>query len=150
MNVKLQGAKAWYPRASRLVHQVTLRNPGLAQLSQLGKDGVVDRPDSVILIQKHPPHHAPSVDNEQGWLGDFPFRIVEVIGVDYFVVDIGEERKREIEFVGQLAILFRTVYADGYDFRPFFLELLVIRGQTGQLLPAVWSPVASVEHEHDL
>ena len=65
------------------------------------------------------------------------------------MIRVEKNRKGEFELVYQLAALILIVDADGYNLCPSSGELFVVCGQTGQLLSAVRSPVASVEYEHD-
>jgi hypothetical protein len=65
------------------------------------------------------------------------------------MVDVRQNRKWELEFVYQLAVLVFSIDADGYDFGASSGELLVVCGQTGQLFSAIRSPIAPVEQQHD-
>ena len=109
---------------------------------------VIDRSDTVVFIKKAPAHDAGSINNEDRRLGNLPIRVVETVSIDNAVTCVGEDWEGEFEVVYKLAALILIVNADGYDLGAGSSELVIVGGQTGQLLSAVWSPVAAIEHEH--
>jgi hypothetical protein len=65
------------------------------------------------------------------------------------VTRIQKNGKWKFEFFDEIAALILGIDADGEDFRSCGFELLVVSGQTGQLLAAVRSPVAAIKNQHD-
>lgn len=144
------------PNATRMQRRSLVRLPcgdcvrcSLFESPQLGEDGIIHRSNSVVFVEKDPADDALLVEDKHCRPGNLPVRIIEVVGVDDLVLDVGEYGKRKLEFIDKFAALVLTVDADRYDFCPLSGEFLVILGQTGQLLAAVRSPVAPIEHKDD-
>src|SRR5262249_16743151 len=113
-------------------------------------NGIIHRSNSVIFVEKDPAHDALLVEEKKRRLRDLPVRIVKVVGVDDPVINVGEYRKRKLEHFDEFTALVLSVDTDRNDLRPCGGEFHVIRGQTGQLLSAVRSPVAPIEDEDEL
>lgn len=118
---------------------------GLFKFFQLGEHRVIHRSDSVVFVEKGPAHDTLLVQYEQSGFGNLSVRVVKVVGVDDLVIDVRKNGKWQLEFIDKFAALVLTVYTDRYNLRPLSNEFLVVLGQTGQLLSAVRSPVASIK-----
>jgi hypothetical protein len=97
-----------------------------------------------------PPDNSLRIDQEDSRLRDLPSGIHYAVCIDHLMIDVGKDRERKLETFGDLAALFRRIYADCEYLSPGKLELIDIRGQTGQLLAAERSPIASVEDKNEL
>jgi hypothetical protein len=66
------------------------------------------------------------------------------------MLGVGQKREGKVELFGHLSALSGLVDADGQYLSAKGFEFVIVTGQTGQLLPAVGSPIASVEDQDQL
>lgn len=64
------------------------------------------------------------------------------------MIGVAKNWKRELQLVRELAALVLIVNADCDNLGARRCELVIVCGQTGQLLSAIRSPVAAIEDEH--
>jgi len=64
------------------------------------------------------------------------------------MIGVGKNWKREFQIGCELPALVLIVNADRNNLGSGSSKFVIIFGQTGQLLSAIRSPVAAIEHEH--
>ena len=118
----------------------------LLDLHEFGQNSVVQSANSIVFIEEAPAHYGALINHEYCWLSNLAVRIIKGISIYDLMIGVGKNRKRELQLVGELATLVQIVDADGYNLGAGSGKLLVVCGQTGQLLSAIRSPVAAIEH----
>ena len=130
--------------------QSTVRQEGTSfYLRQLSKNCIIHCADAIVFIEKCPTHYAALIDHKYSRLCDLAIRIVEIIRFYNLMICIGNDWKRQFKFIAQFAAFVLIVDADSDDLCSGRRKPIVVSSQTGQLLSAIRSPIAPIEHQHD-
>jgi len=130
--------------------QSTVRQKGTSfYLRQLVKNCIIHCADAIVFIEKCPTHYAAFIDHKYCRLCDLAIRIEEIIRIYNLMICVGNDWKRQFKFIAQFAAFVLIVDADGDDLCSGRGKPVVVSSQTGQLLSAIRSPIAPVEHQHD-
>lgn len=131
--------------------------PGSAELSELVKNLFSRRSHPIVGFGELPAHDAALVDHVSRGMGPAPAVGVEkTVTVDHFVIAVLQQRKVDslrgdrAQAFGEFSRIRVAVRADRQDLRFFALSLIQQILQLAELRDTEGSPMAAIEHQHDV